>query len=62
MAVDEWRFASELKESHKFMTAPHTAGIRALLKPLIVGGETAATDGILLELMAGLLAPANPRP
>jgi len=29
---------------------------------LIVGGETAATDGILLELMAGLLAPANPRP
>jgi len=23
MAVDEWRFASQLIESHKFMTVPH---------------------------------------
>jgi len=24
MAVDEWRFASQLRESHKFMTVPHS--------------------------------------
>jgi hypothetical protein len=31
--------------------------IRSRLKPLIVGGETAVTEWIILELMTGLLAP-----
>ncbi len=40
---------------HAFRPAGH-AGIRALLKPLIVSGETAVTEWVLLELMTGLLA------
>jgi predicted nucleic acid-binding protein len=40
---------------HALRPAGH-AGVRALLKPLIVSGETAVTDWILLELTTGLLA------
>ena len=40
---------------HALRPAGH-AGIRSLLKPLIVSGETAVTYWILLELMTGLLA------
>jgi predicted nucleic acid-binding protein len=40
---------------HALRPAGHPS-IRSLLRPLIVGGETAITDWILLELMTGLLA------
>ena len=40
---------------HALRPAGHPS-IRSLLRPLIVSGETAITDWILLELMTGLLA------
>jgi hypothetical protein len=33
MAVDEWRFTPQLKESHKFMTVPHCGYKTLPLRP-----------------------------